>query len=80
MGQLYVIFLVSIANNAVGDAGRRGGNARVGRYAPDAAADDATDDGDDTGMAGRDAVRYAGGMQGSPGEGGTRSIVPLLIF
>ena len=59
MGQLYVIFLVSIANNAVGDAGRRAGNARVGRYAPDAAADDAAYDGDDAGM--------HPGMQGSPG-------------
>ena len=54
----------------MGDAGRRAVSARVGGYAPDAAADDAAaDDGDD--VAGGDAARYAsrdaGGVQGSPG-------------
>ena len=51
--------------SAGGDAGRgagqrRAGDAGVGRYAPDAAADDAAYDGDDAGM--------HPGMQGSPGE------------
>ncbi|XP_047963917.1 uncharacterized protein LOC125208050 [Salvia hispanica] len=56
-----------IAGAQGGMQGWMPGNAGVGRYAPDAAADATIDDRDDASMAGRDAARDAGVSGGDHG-------------